>query len=187
MFPLKNTLNIKFMLMLSLLSVAYPVSAWHYNEKTDKMHTTLKKVDILDTNFIVQLDSLLKTTHLKNAPYFKFNFGRIDSCIPLDDGTKYYLLKTTPPFNELDELYINIWGDDYPDDVFGEWGLKYKTKYFIFPRNSPQGLIQEKKLLQDFDFTADLVIKSMTRQPIVVKWIKDKGFVIMNKDTFVFM
>lgn len=144
MFPLKNTLNIKFMLMLSLLSVAYPVSAWHYNEKTDKMHTTLKKVDILDTNFIVQLDSLLKTTHLKNAPYFKFNFGRIDSCIPLDDGTKYYLLKTTPPFNELDELYINIWGDDYPDDVFGEWGLNIRPNISFFLATLHRDLFKKK-------------------------------------------
>ncbi len=191
MYQQKHTSHIsnltRIILLISLFLITdLMLSAKHYyNPIDDKRHTIIYEAKAIDTDFIPKLDSIVMKTNLKKLPYYNFIFGCIDSCIMLEDGTSYNLLGYRIPDNNED-IYIQLWGNYFPDDIFGEQFIKYKTKYYIFPQNLPRNIISKKIKKQEFAFSTNLIIDGITIQPIVIKWDKTGQMSLMENDTFVF-
>lgn len=199
MSQLKTILNIEIVetvaVLIALVTLSCAIAAeTRYSSKDERYYTTLRNVNVSDSSFIENLDSVIRTTHLRKFPHCFFVMGNIRGCEPQkgSNGVWYVFYdidsKSLPCVD--DETYILLWGSYNPNDLFGERITKYKKKYYIFPHNTPDSLISETGTVKKFDYSREFSIKVFPEEfaipPIVVKWKRGEQMELMDYRNFTF-
>lgn len=139
------------------------------NEKLDSLSTIMRRAEIVDAGFFSKLDSLLRTTRIAKLPYRVVCFGSESS--ETSTSSTYIYIDKNKPLDENADIYIMVLGRYYPSDAVGDIIVRYKNKYYIFEDNPvPNGIITMRQDKCVFKYSINEIKKSMTIQPLTIKW-----------------